>query len=52
MRLHAEDLFYLGGLVLLSVGAWFVYWPAGLMTLGVGLMAFAVGTAWGKSQGD
>ncbi len=42
LRSHLDDVHVYGGLLLLSVGAGWVYRPAGLIVAGVGLLALGV----------
>lgn len=42
MKPDANDLFALAGLVLVGAGTAFIYWPAGLIVVGVLLLAAGV----------
>jgi len=39
MRRHIDDLMALAGVVALCYGAWLIYEPAGVLVLGLGLVA-------------
>ena len=44
-----EDVLYFGGLLLMGIGCWMIYRPAGFLVVGFGMSM--VGLGWGPRYG-